>query len=190
MTYSLKAARIASAQQCVELRAFAALHPIYGGKFGNLLLELARLSKGDGPIWIAPDAFAARLGVSRATFYRIASAAADAGLISALARSRVGTRVRVNWLHLGPVFAAALRVADAVRMKTGRYMARVKVGSAKLRAMVAGGFGSSHGEAVIIQEQRSGEKKAPVVPSSASLSVDEYLRRCSERARFAVKGGV
>lgn len=98
--------RVAAAQKCVDLRAFAALDPVYGVKFGNLILELARIAKGDGSIWIAPETMAARLGVSRATFYRIAAAAAAAGLISPLARSRVGTRVRVYWHLLGPVFSA------------------------------------------------------------------------------------
>lgn len=188
MSHSVISSRIAAAQKCLELGAFRALHPVYGRKLGNLVLELARLDRGGRSIWVAPDALALRLGVSRATFYRLLSVAMELRLVTSRGRSRVGTRLQVNWLALGPVFNAALRAADAVRMKCGRYLNRVRVAGEALQRMVKAGFqvdplGSSHGELTISQEKRKTEEKAPSGPASVALTVADYLALCADRAR-------
>lgn len=185
MPHSAKAARIVAAQKCVDFGAFGSLHPVYGGKFATLLLELAKIDGGGVSVWIVPETLAKRLGVSRATFYRVLHAAIACGLVSGLQRSRVGTRLRVNWLGLGPVFNAALRVAEAVRQKVGRYRQRVAVAGDSLRRMCRAGFGSSHGETGIRQEHSEKKEKAIEAPSSASLSHADYLRLCADRSRFA-----
>lgn len=183
MSKSVISARIAAAQKCADFGAFVALHPVYGRKFGPLILELARMDRGGLSIWISPEGIANRLGVSRATFYRILDAAMSCGLVSGMKRSRVGTRLRVNWLGLGPVFNAALRVADAVRMKAGRYRRRVAVAGETLRRMCRAGFGSSHAEAGIRQDKIKIEEKTVPARSSADLSMSEYLALCSDRLR-------
>jgi len=187
MSKTVTSARIAAAQKCLDLGVFGALHEVYGGKLGLLVLELARIDRGGRSIWISPDTMARRMGVSRSTFYRVLAAAMSCGLVTARGRSRVGTRLQVNWVALGPVFNAALRVADAVRLKAGRYLDRVRVAGDSLRRMAAAGFsvdnfGSSHGDLTISQEKRKAEEKAPFGAGSDSLSVSDYLALCSARA--------
>lgn len=180
--------RVAAAQKCVDLGAFASLHPVYGRRVANLVLELARLHRGGASVWVDPDVIAARLGVSRATFYRVVDVAIAAGIISKRLRSRVGTRLWVDWTALGPFFNATLRVADAVRMKAGRYRNRMAAGIAALRSMAKAGFsadlaGSSQAEVTIRQEKRISEEKAQVRAGSSFLSVDDYLQRVSMRVK-------
>jgi hypothetical protein len=182
MSKSVISARIAAAQKCADFGAFSALHPVYGRKFGPLILELARMDRGGLSVWISPEEIANRLGVSRATFYRILDAAMSCGLVAGMKRSRVGTRLRVNWPGLGPVFNAALRMADAVRMKAGRYRQRVAVAGETLRRMCRAGFGSSHAEAGKKQDKIKIQEKAPCGPSSVSLSVSDYLALCAARS--------
>lgn len=183
MSKTVVSARIAAAQKCADFGAFSALHPVYGRRFGPLVLELARLDRGGLSIWVAPETIAKRLGVSRATFYRVLDAAIACGLVVGMKRSRVGTRLRVNWVGLGPVFNAALRVADAVRLKVGRYRQRIAVAGESLRGMCRAGFGSSHGETGKKQEQIKIEEKTVPARSSADLSMSEYLALCSDRLR-------